>query len=280
MIPNVINRRTLIAALAAAPALSTLGAAVGSTPASAADQYPSNTALYADPSLVEGVDYGRRYRRHLIDDQSPQGRPAFIRTTVVAPHGGGIEGGTSELCLAVAGYHPADLAPIPATGPVHDFWMFEGLRPSNNSALHVTSTHCDDTVVRAMCSGSLNVLSLHGCTTGQAGLEAGARAVLVGGLNSTFRQYLMEEFGAAGIRAVTASGEEEIAGISPENICNRSMLGAGAQLELTTELRVAMFAPGKNTRADRAANTLPLFWSFATAVRTAIQRLEATQPIL
>ncbi|MFI2611730.1 poly-gamma-glutamate hydrolase family protein [Kitasatospora sp. NPDC018619] len=276
---TVINRRTLIAALAAAPALGTLGAVAGSTPASAADRYPSNTALYADPALVEGVDYGRRYRRHLVDDQSPQSRAPFVRTTVIAPHGGGIEVGTSELCLAVAGYHPADLAPTPAAGPTHDFWLFEGLRSANNSELHVTSTHCDDGVARAMCAGSLNVLSLHGCTAAQAGLEAGAQGVLVGGLNPTFRQYLTEELTAAGIRAVTASGEEEIAGISPENICNRSLLGMGAQLEMTTELRAAMFAPGKNTRAERAANTLPLFWSFTTAVRTAIRRLEAGQPV-
>ncbi|MFF2546417.1 poly-gamma-glutamate hydrolase family protein [Kitasatospora sp. NPDC058063] len=276
-----MNRRTLIAAFAAAPALGTLGAVVGSTPASAAaDLYPSNTALYASPTVVEGVDYGRRYRRHLMDDQSLQGRTSVVRTTVVAPHGGGIEVGTSELCLAVAGYHPADLAPTPAAGPTHDFWMFEGLRSSNNGELHVTSTHCDDGVARAMCGGSLNVVSLHGCTAAQAGLEAGAQAVLVGGLNATLRQYLMEEFAAAGIRAVTASGEEEIAGISPENICNRSLLGMGAQLEMTTELRAAMFAPGKNTRADRATNTLPLFWSFATAVRAAIRRLEAGQPVL
>lgn len=277
----MINRRTLIAALAAAPALSTLGAAVGSTPASAAaDLYPSNTALYASSTVVEGVDYGRRYRRHLIDDQSLQSRTPFVRTTVIAPHGGGIEVGTSELCLAISGYHPADLTPTPAAGPVHDFWMFEGLRSSNNSELHVTSTHCDDAVARAMCAGSRNVVSLHGCTAAQAGLEAGAQAVLVGGLNSTLRQYLMEEFAAAGIRAVTASGEEEIAGISPDNICNRSLLGMGAQLEMTTDLRVAMFAPGKNTRAERATNTLPLFWSFTNAVRTAIQRLEAGQPVL
>ncbi|WP_380282334.1 poly-gamma-glutamate hydrolase family protein [Kitasatospora purpeofusca] len=275
-----MNRRSLIAALAAAPALAALDAALFGSPALAADLYASNAALYFDPALVEGVDYGRRSRRHLVDDQNPAARAGLVRTTVIAPHGGGIEGGTSELCLAVAGYHPADLAPVPAAGPVHDFWMFEGLRPSNNSALHVTSTHCDDTVARAMCAGSLNVLSLHGCTAAQAGLEAGARAVLVGGLDPAFRQYLMEEFATAGIRAVTASGEEEIAGISPDNICNRSLLGKGAQLEMTTELRAAMFADGKNTRADRAANTLPLFWSFVGAARTAIQRLEATQPVL
>ncbi|WP_078897221.1 poly-gamma-glutamate hydrolase family protein [Streptomyces sp. NRRL S-495] len=275
-----MNRRTLITALAAAPALAAVGGTLGAAPAHAADTYASNTALYSDPALAEGVDFGRRSRRHLVDDQNPAARAGIVRTTVVAPHGGGIEGGTSELCLAVAGYHPADLAPTPAAGPVHDFWMFEGLRSSGNSVLHVTSTHCDDTVARAMCAGSLNVLSLHGCTAAQAGLEAGAAAVLVGGLNPTFRQYLMEQFAAAGIRAVTASGEEEIAGISPENICNRSLLGMGAQLETTTELRAAMFAPGRNTRTERAANTLPLFWAFTNAVRTAIQRLEATQPVL
>lgn len=54
----------------------------------------------------------------------------------------------------------------------------------------------------------------------------------------------------------------------------------GAQLETTTELRAAMFAPGRNTRTERAANTLPLFWTFTNAVRTAVQRLEATQPVL
>ncbi|MGW2374057.1 poly-gamma-glutamate hydrolase family protein [Kitasatospora sp. NPDC001683] len=275
----MIDRRTLITGFAAAPALGALGAAVGSTTASAVDRYPSNTALYADPTLVEGVDHRRRHRRHLIDDQGPRDRTAFIRTTVIAPHGGDIEGGTSELCLAVAGHHPADLAPTPAAGPVHDFWMFEGLRPSGNRALHVTSTHCDDTVARAMCAGSLNVLSLHGCTTATAGLEPGARAVVIGGLNSTLRRYLMEEFAAAGIRAVNVSDEHELSGLDPANICNRSLLGTGAQLELTTELRAAMFTPGRNTRTDRAANTLLLFWSFTTAVRSAIQRLEATQPI-
>ncbi|MFJ2865461.1 poly-gamma-glutamate hydrolase family protein [Kitasatospora sp. NPDC087314] len=275
-----MNRRTMMAALAAAPALTSIGLTLRGTTAYAADAYASNTALYSNPSLVEGVDYGRRSRRHLVDDQVSETRAALVRTTVIAPHGGGIEVGTSELCLAIAGYHPADLTPTPAVGPVHDFWMFEGLRSSNNSALHVTSTHCDDMTARTMCGGSLNVVSLHGCTAAQAGLETGAQAVLVGGLNATFRQYLMEEFSAAGIRAVTASGEEEIAGVSPENICNRSLLGMGAQLEMTTDLRAAMFAAGKNTRAERATNTLPLFWSFTTAVRTAIRRLEATQPVL
>lgn len=274
----IIRRRTLLTALATAPALGTVSAAVTATPATAAEP-ASNTALYADPTWTEGVDWCRRSRRHLVDDQSRTGRAPLVRTTVIAPHGGGIEGGTSELCLAVAGYAPSDLSPAPAAGPVHDFWMFEGLLGNGNGALHVTSTHCDDTIARSLCAGSLNALSLHGCSPEQAGLESGAQAVLIGGLNPAFRQYLLEEFTAAGIRAVTASGEEEIAGISPDNICNRTLLGMGAQLEITTALRASMFTPGKNTVADRATNLLEPFRTFVTAARRAIDRVEADQPV-
>ena len=79
-------------------------------PETAPDTYPSNSALYLDPNLVETVDYARRYRRHeLFGDGLPQ-KCAVARTTVIAPHGGGIEFGTSELCLAIAGYDPATLA--------------------------------------------------------------------------------------------------------------------------------------------------------------------------
>ncbi|MEU0814765.1 poly-gamma-glutamate hydrolase family protein [Streptomyces mirabilis] len=275
----MIRRRTLLTALATTPVLSGVAVTTTATPAAAAEP-ASNTALYADPTWTEGVHWGRRSRRHLIDDQSRTDRAPFLRSTVIAPHGGGIEGGTSELCLAIAGYHPADLAPTPVAGPVHDFWMFEGLMSSGNGALHVTSTHCDDTIARSLCAGSLNALSLHGCSPEQAGLESGAEAVLIGGLNPTFRQYLLEEFTAVGIRAVTASGEEEIAGISPDNICNRTLLGMGAQLEMTTALRTAMFASGKNTIADRATNLLPSFWTFTAATRRAIDRVEAGQTVL
>jgi hypothetical protein len=49
---------------------------------------------------------------------------------------------------------------------------------------------------------------------------------------------------------------------------------------MTTALRTAMFAAGKNTVADRATNLLPSFWTFATATRRAIDRMEAGQAVL
>lgn len=224
------------------------------------DTYASHTALYADTALTEGTDYARRFRRHAA------ARPGD--TVVIAPHAGGIEAGTSELCLAVAGYHPADLAPTPAGGPVYDYWMFEGLRVTGNGALHVTSTRCDDPVARSLAAGSERVLSLHGCTAAQAGLTAGARAVLVGGADTGFAGQLIAALTAAGIHAVDASGTKELAGLSPANICNRTRRGGGAQLEITAPLRSAMF--GTDTRAGRRNTTRPLFWSFVGAARAAI----------
>jgi phage replication-related protein YjqB (UPF0714/DUF867 family) len=241
-----------------------------------ADRYPSNTALYADPSLVEGVDYSRRYRRHEWFDDDLSQRYAVQRTVILAPHGGGIEAGTSELCLAIAGYHPASLEPAPVGGPVHDYWMFEGLRSTGNAELHVTSTNCDDPVARALAGGSLSAVSLHGCTAAQAGLADGTEAVLVGGRNSTFKTKLLTRLNAAGVRAIDAASIPDLNGDEPTNIANRTLLGTGAQLELTTALRLAMF--GTNTRADRKNTTRQKFWSFTTATRAAITDLEATQP--
>ncbi|MDX3073168.1 poly-gamma-glutamate hydrolase family protein [Streptomyces sp. NPDC088354] len=228
------------------------------------DTYASNTALYADTALTEGTDWARRFRRHAAGD--PAARPGD--TVVVAPHAGGIEAGTSELCLAVAGYHPADLAPTPPGGPVYDYWMFEGLRVTGNAALHVTSTRCDDPVARAMAAGSLRVLSLHGCTARQAGLPEGAGAVLVGGADTAFAGQLTAALTDAGLHAVDASEVGELAGRSPANICNGTRRGRGAQLEITAPLRTAMF--GTHTRAGRGGTTRPVFWSLVAAVRAAI----------
>ncbi|MFD4753227.1 MULTISPECIES: poly-gamma-glutamate hydrolase family protein [unclassified Streptomyces] len=271
----VLGGLTVAAPLAGAGLLNLASAA----PAVAADDaYPSNTALYADPAVTEGVDYARRYRRHALDDQDLATGGGFTRSVILAPHGGGIEVGTSELCLAVAGYHPDGLAPTPPEGPRHDFWMFEGLRSSDNGALHVTATHCDDTVARSLAAASFNALALHGCTAAQTGLGSGVAAVLVGGRNASLKKALLRNFAAAGITAADAADKPDLAGVSPDNIANRTLRGEGAQLEITTELRAAMFEV--NTRAGRKKSTTPLFWDFTAATRAALATIEAAQPVL
>jgi phage replication-related protein YjqB (UPF0714/DUF867 family) len=251
-------------------------AALASTTTS--DTYRSNTELYQDPNLVETVDYARRYRRQELFGDGLPGTHAVAKTTIIAPHGGGIEPGTSELCLAIAGFHPATLAVTPGTGITYDYWMFEGLRAENNSQLHVTSTHCDDGVAVSLCAGSLNALALHGCSTSQAGLPDGAEAVLVGGRNATLKLHLLNEFAAAGLNPIDAADRDSLNGDEPTNITNRTLLGMGGHLELTGPLRSAMFTD--NTRPKRKFTTTEVFWDFAAACRNALARVEAGQIIL
>jgi hypothetical protein len=64
------------------------------------DQHALMTKLYLDPSNVDGTTYDKRWRRHesiqIVEAQAtdnPEGQK------ILAVHGGGIEGGTSEIAL-------------------------------------------------------------------------------------------------------------------------------------------------------------------------------------
>ncbi|MBM2614401.1 poly-gamma-glutamate hydrolase family protein [Actinoplanes sp. LDG1-06] len=257
------SRRSVLVALGSAAVVATTG-----RPAAAAEP-ESNTALYRDPRWTEGVDYARRFRRHAALDDSDAPGDAYPDKAVLALHGGGIEPGTSELCLAIAGYHPAGGL---VGGAVYDYWMFEGIMPSGNSALHVTSHHCDDPVALATVRGSRRALSLHGCSPEQADLGPNDAAVLVGGLDTTLRDAmrvsLTQAFDGTDIRVFDAARAPELDGTNPRNIVNLSLRDAGVQFELTTPLRNRMF--GTNTRSGRRNTTLDPFWRFANATRAAL----------
>lgn len=274
------SRRTVLGALASAaaavPAFGVRELSPGAAAAAAtADTYGSNTELYADPGLAEGTDYVRRYHRHgLIYDPRVDG-DALVRTAVLALHGGGIETGTSELCLAIAGYHPATLLPAEARTPLFDYWMFEGVRNGGNTELHVTSTHCDDPVALALCGGARRAVSLHGFNPEKTtpDLPKDASVALVGGRDTAFKQILREELAAKQIDARDAAAYPDLAGDSPGNVVNKTISGMGAQLELSTALRESMFRV--NSREKRKSTTLEPFWALSGAVRAAILRVEA-----
>jgi len=242
--------------------------------------YHKNSEIYADPTVVEGVDYARRLHRHELFDDSLAGRVDVGKTTIIGPHGGGIETGTSELCLAIAGYHPATLEVTPPGGVTYDYWMFEGLRGAGagNDQLHVTSTGCGDGAAVSLCGGALNALALHGCTTEAAGQLPGTATVLVGGLNDQLKQLLLTAFCEQDLDALDAIGHRDLDGSEEKNIVNRTLLCMGGQLELTTPLRDSMFL--ENTRPRRKHTTTEVFWRFVTACRNALAQLEAGQVIL
>jgi phage replication-related protein YjqB (UPF0714/DUF867 family) len=63
------------------------------------------------------------------------------KAVVLAPHGGGIEPGTSEIAEAIAG---ADLS----------FYAFEGIKPADNRILHITSTRFDEPQGKVLAEAS------------------------------------------------------------------------------------------------------------------------------
>ncbi|MEV8624606.1 poly-gamma-glutamate hydrolase family protein [Streptomyces sp. NBC_01268] len=298
---NKTSRRSVLAsAVAAAAALPTLNAVAGSgaAPAAAATPpalYDFNTELYTKAASKEGTDWVRRFRIGApvqVTDNVRATSVAVNSTAIIAPHGGGIEGGTSELCMAVAGYTPFAHNTDPATAavagePQRDFWMFETLQ--NSQPQHVTSTGCDDPAALAACANNLYAVSLHGFS------DTANKAVVIGGRDERLKRNLAAAFAANGLHdqngdtnlnvSVQLNGNDPtIDGNHPMNIVNRTRTAAGAQLEISTALRAAMFGTwdqgvtgrmasyGKNTAANGYAEH---FWNaFVTAVRQGIAHHE------
>jgi phage replication-related protein YjqB (UPF0714/DUF867 family) len=165
------------------------------------DRYRSFSELAA--SEVEGRDY----RVRLLD------RPASP-VVVIAPHGGGIERGTTELAGLIAGEE-------------HSLFSFEGLKPRGNRDLHITSHRFDHPASLTMLARCPVAVGVHGCR--------GERQIYVGGRDLPLRALLAIRLGAQGFAA--AAEGHTYPGTHPLNICNRTTRSCGAQLELTWDLR-------------------------------------------
>jgi phage replication-related protein YjqB (UPF0714/DUF867 family) len=233
------------------------------------DQYDSMIDLYNDPANIQGSTYGKRWRRHewtqLTEGQisdNPEGE-----RIILAVHGGGIERGTSEIAMAVAGYHPATFAPATDCLGLHDLWMFEGLLDAGNSRLHVTSTKFDDPIALKLAQISKRCLSIHGLDDVPGGVD-----IQIGGLDTELNTIVLEELVAAGISADVAN-EQDTNGNDLKNICNKTITSRGVQLEMTETYRESLFAPGCNTRELRKNNTTANFCQLIAALRRAMSRV-------
>ena len=182
----------------------------------------------------EGSDYIRRS----IKRQSG--------IAILAPHGGGIEPGTSEIAQAIAGRS-------------HSFYTFEGIKQNGNELLHITSTLFDEPKCLRLLEHTLVVVTIHGCV-GEAAI------VHVGGLHQELRTSLISALRKSDIDARFAGSA--FPGNSSRNICNKGRLGQGVQLEISDGLRQAMFKGLK--RQDRQITT-PVFDAFVDAVQITLR---------
>jgi phage replication-related protein YjqB (UPF0714/DUF867 family) len=225
------------------------------------------TALYACPLNVEGTTYGKRWKRHEWS-QIVEGQPSDNPETqglVLAIHGGGIEKGTSEIALATAGYHPGTMTPVVDGYALYDFWLFEGLMPSDNGRLHVTASNYDDPIATELVRNARRCVSLHGCADKQA-----RGKIQVGGRDHELREIVLEELVGAGFAAEIAT-DPMLDGDLPDNIANQTKCGGCAQLEMGTSLRASLF--GTDTRPHRKNTTKQKFWRLVGALRKSMSQV-------
>ncbi len=166
---------------------------------------------------------------------------------VLAPHGGGIEAGTSELAVAVA-------------GDDHALYVFEALRARDPDELHITSTRFDEPRALARLRVAGRVLTLHGC-------QGDAPKALIGGRDEALGARVTAALAAIDVATEAASGD--LGGDARTNVANRGKSGAGVQVELSRGLRAQLF-----TGLDRRGRTkpTPLFTRVVTALRSAVAR--------
>ena len=181
-------------------------------------------------SEPEGVSYRRILKR---------GRSKFA---IIAPHGGGIEPGTSEIARSIAGF-------------AFSYYLFDGIRTTGNELLHITSTLFDEPKCLKLVKTSQVVIAIHGC----GGHE---KIVYLGGLHEELKTRLMGALRKVGFDARLADGD--YAGLQPENICNSGRSGRGVQLEITEGLRRSMF---KGLSRPNREVTTDVFKKFVVPIR-------------
>jgi phage replication-related protein YjqB (UPF0714/DUF867 family) len=168
---------------------------------------------------------------------------------IAAPHGGGIEPGTSEIASAIA-------------GTAYSLYLFNGLKTTGNSALHITSSNFDEPGCLALLRSAEVVVTIHG-------EESHTQVVFLGGCHVQGRaaiQRTLEEHGYS----VKRHDDPNLQGIHSSNICNIGHSRSGVQLELSKGLRRSFFR--SLNRAGRRQPT-PELNRFAEVVRMGLRCL-------
>jgi len=193
-----------------------------------------NSFMDLQEKFREGVDY----RIQAFDRGSS--------IIIIAPHGGGIDPGSSELARAIAG---GELS----------LYLFEGIRTSGNDELHITSHRFDEPTCLDMGKRHGSALTIHGCGVSKA-------QILIGGRDCVLKQNLYDQLKSYFSIEMPSNGK--YAGQEPTNICNRTRSGQGVQLEFTAGLRKCLFANHK-TRKGRQT-TMPQFEELVRVIREVI----------
>ena len=212
--------------------------------------------------MAEPGSYGEILQRgHVLgrDFRVAFGDSKIEHCLLVAPHGGGIEPGTSEILRAV----------VEVGGWA--WYEFAGfLRKGNKEALHISSSRFDEPTLKSMLPQAGFVVTFHGAS------ESLEPIVFVGGKWKLGRQTIAESINAAfkehEIRATDAVDRVDAArlrGLDDSNITNLGRRAEGVQLEFSRGARNLLFPPdsSREARGRRSAELRPLAASINAAIR-------------
>lgn len=165
------------------------------------------------------------FRFVLLDRRSP--------VTIVAPHGGRIEPGTSQVAESIAGSD-------------WNLFAFEGLKARGNSILHVTSTRFRHPDLERLLARSSVGVSVHGMA------EPGLR-IEVGGLNARLVGLVTQQLSLRQFDVHDAPPGRSAQ--NPQNFINKVTRG-GIQLEISQDLRkLLQETPGLLSRCGEAVRS-------------------------
>lgn len=173
----------------------------------------------------------------------------------LAPHGGAIEAGTSEL-----------------VEELHRSWYFSAYdfraqKRTGNKSLHIRSTCFDEPRALSLAAEALFTVTLHGYRDEE-------EKTYIGGLDTSTAELIGAELAAAGFN-VDFEPPSAIEGKYKGNICNKNGRKQGVQLEISSAQRRAFFAD-EDLRSANRGNRLSSFYTYAQAVGRAMMKAEAT----
>jgi phage replication-related protein YjqB (UPF0714/DUF867 family) len=184
----------------------------------------------------------------------------LARCLLAAPHGGGIEPGTSEIMRAIA--EPGGWA----------WYEFAGfLRKANKENLHITSTQFDEPTLLSLLPRTNFLVTFHGAN------QTGDPVAYIGGSWEAGRVTIRNTINAAttvhGILALDAAthARGHLHGADPANLTNRGKLAQGIQIEFSRSARNLLFPPdcSREARGRRS----PRLDALAQAVHGGLEQL-------
>ena len=211
---------------------------------------PRSYAEILERGRVPGRDFRIAFDDNKID-----------RCLLAAPHGGGIEPGTSEIMRAVAD----------AGGWA--WYEFAGfLRQGNKAALHITSTLFDEPTLTGILKQTAFVIAFHGASAIEepvvhiGGKWKLGRQSIAASINAAFREH-----GIRASDAVEAAAAAHLRGLDDSNLTNRGRRQEGVQLEFSRGARNLLFPPD-SSREARGRRSAPL-QSLAASINLATRQL-------